>query len=220
VALGTPAIGTPNQLELRAVQTAVSNIRQRIEALETVTTGTVTQANTTTNASAAGIAQLRAMLAALSARVDALAPSADVLTADDAQSMLAVRGFMPHVPLTQNRPVDDAAGVLATRVFIPRAVSSLPVPDDEPEILAARVFMPHVLPGISPTADDSAAMLAARAFMPHVGLTQPVVVPTVPTADDSAAMLAARAFMPHVLPGILPTADDATNILAVSIFGA
>ena len=32
MALGKPAIPTPNQLELRAIQSAIGNIRQRIEA--------------------------------------------------------------------------------------------------------------------------------------------------------------------------------------------
>jgi len=62
MAFGKPAITTPNRLEMRPVQEAVRNTRQRIEALEAAVT--VLQ-NTGSAANAQAIAVLQAQVAAL-----------------------------------------------------------------------------------------------------------------------------------------------------------
>lgn len=63
--LGRPSISTPNDNSLRAMQTAISNIRQRIEGLEaaaglTSTIATANAINVSINALRAQIAQLQA----------------------------------------------------------------------------------------------------------------------------------------------------------------
>ncbi len=62
MALGSPAINTPNALDLRALQTAISNTRQRIEQLEKQL-GTVSS----TAASATSTVSLSAILSKLAA---------------------------------------------------------------------------------------------------------------------------------------------------------
>ena len=74
---GKPSIPTPNRLEARAVQLAISNARQRIEQIEaainTLQGQTTTLQNTSSNAaSAAELASLQSQITALSARVTVL----------------------------------------------------------------------------------------------------------------------------------------------------
>lgn len=61
MALGRPAIPTPNRLDLRAAQDAISSARQRIEAIEAV----VAQLQVAPNATASTIALLQAQVARL-----------------------------------------------------------------------------------------------------------------------------------------------------------
>lgn len=119
MALGKPAIPTPNQLEIRSIATAISNARQRIEALEAVsgsTSGAVVQLQNTGETS---LNTLRSLLDALDARIAAL--EGTIVVSDGMDTQLAVRAFMPHVPITQ--PVssgstpDDASTILAGQVF-------------------------------------------------------------------------------------------------------
>lgn len=75
MALGKPNIDTPRALELRVVAQAIGNIRQRIEAVEALSTITAAQAGETTLRAGQqniSITALRAQLVALAARVDAL----------------------------------------------------------------------------------------------------------------------------------------------------
>jgi hypothetical protein len=77
MALGKPAIPTPNRVDLRALQTAIANTRERIEALEgalTALQGSTVQLQNTTSASAsaAQLASLQSQITALAARVTIL----------------------------------------------------------------------------------------------------------------------------------------------------
>jgi hypothetical protein len=70
--LGTPSISDPRANDLRAFQTAVSNIRQRIEAIETQAAQNTGAATSSTNISSLVLNTLRAQLAALQANLSAL----------------------------------------------------------------------------------------------------------------------------------------------------
>jgi hypothetical protein len=75
MALGKPPISTPRTLELRVVAQAVENIRQRIEAIEGVSTTTAAQAGETTLRAGQqniSISALRAQIVALTALVGTL----------------------------------------------------------------------------------------------------------------------------------------------------
>lgn len=71
MAFGKPAIGTPNQLELRSIASAISNARQRIEQLEQSVSTNAAIAAQSGNTTAI-LAALRATLGTLSARVTLL----------------------------------------------------------------------------------------------------------------------------------------------------
>lgn len=70
--LGSPSISTPNRLDLRAVQTAIGNTRQRIEAIEAQLAQALNIANSVGTISSTVINTLRSQLAALTARVAVL----------------------------------------------------------------------------------------------------------------------------------------------------
>ncbi len=76
--LGKPSITTPNALDLRALQTAVSNIRQRIEALE----GALGAATSTVQSAAQiSLSNILSRLAVLQNEIDAIDISGGDLTA-------------------------------------------------------------------------------------------------------------------------------------------
>jgi len=66
-----PAIPTPNAIELRAVQTAISNARQRIEAIE-ASLGTVSATVQAASGSSVSLNALRAEVATLEGQISAL----------------------------------------------------------------------------------------------------------------------------------------------------
>ena len=82
--LGSPAVSTPNQLALRPIQDAVSNIRQRLQAIETLVTALENAGSTASLASA--VAKLQAEV--------------DNLTAGTFESItLAVPDYMSVTPV-------------------------------------------------------------------------------------------------------------------------
>lgn len=95
--LGYPAITTPNALDLRAVQTAIGNARQRIETLERLIA--VLQASTapTGTTDNAALNVLRAQLAALTVRVTALenAAASDIGTFTAGEPITVGVGVVP-----------------------------------------------------------------------------------------------------------------------------
>lgn len=113
--LGSPAIPTPNQIELRAIQTAISNARQRIEALEravNTNTDTAGAANVAAKTQSNG---LLALINALTVRVAAL--EAEIVTADSGDLQISARAFMPHVPLMPDPLPQETATILAGQIF-------------------------------------------------------------------------------------------------------
>lgn len=94
MAFGKPAIGTPNQLELRSIASAISNTRQRIEQLEqSVNTNAAiaAQASNTT----ALLTALRATLGTLSARVTAL----ETIVGSDTIQLTAATSIPAYTPI-------------------------------------------------------------------------------------------------------------------------
>jgi hypothetical protein len=71
MALGKPAIPPVNALELRVVQTAVSNARQRIEAIE-ASLGTVSATVQAASGTSVSLNALRAQVALLATEIGAL----------------------------------------------------------------------------------------------------------------------------------------------------
>ena len=92
MALGRPSITTPPQLELRGLQAAISNTRQRIEAIEAELARVAGQTGQTaltggvggSTGSAIAIANLQTQLTALTSRVTALEAAITALQANDA----------------------------------------------------------------------------------------------------------------------------------------
>jgi len=93
MALGKPPISTPRTLELRVVAQAVENIRQRIEAIEAISTTTAAQAGETTLRAGQqniSISALRAQLVALAAQVAALVAADQEMETFRAGSAIAI----------------------------------------------------------------------------------------------------------------------------------
>ena len=72
MALGKPSITTPNRVDLRAIQDAISNARQRIEAIEAEIQKTAQAATTVGQSSSTVLNTLRSQVAALTIRVTTL----------------------------------------------------------------------------------------------------------------------------------------------------
>lgn len=106
MAFGKPAIGTPNQLELRSIASAISNTRQRIEQLEQSVVTNAAIASQSSNTTAI-LAALQATLGTLSARVALLESEirSDVI---QLTASAAVAAYAPVVAsgATACRPAD------------------------------------------------------------------------------------------------------------------
>lgn len=97
MALGSPSITTPNALDLRSIQTAIGNIRQRLEAAETaLATASSTAGQSTINANAQ-LTQLQQQLNALAQRVLALENATQTDFADyiAGETIAANQGVVP-----------------------------------------------------------------------------------------------------------------------------
>ena len=138
MALGKPAIGTPNQLDLRPIAAAVSNIRQRIEAIEASLNTTTAVAGTTANGTNSQISALQQALASLTVQVNALA-AATVSAVDSANLTLAQRVFHPAAP-SMPLAVDDASLTIAQQALQRRSPAPPPPAADSLSILAVQVF--------------------------------------------------------------------------------
>lgn len=139
MALGLPAINTPNQLELRAIQTAIGNARQRIEALERTTNTNASSAAAATSAAGSQTNGLRVLLAQLEARVTVL--EGEIMPIDASDLQLAVRTFQPHTPAAPPARVDAHEDQIATRVFMPHVpLKADPLPQETATILAGQIF--------------------------------------------------------------------------------
>jgi hypothetical protein len=137
MALGKPAIATPARLEIRAIGDAISNIRQRIEAIEAQTGTNFLSVTQLQNAGNVQISTLRQLLDQLEARVTVL--ETEIVAFEDVQPQLAVRVFMPHNPIPA--PRDEGAGLLAARAFLPHVPLTQPIlPQDGATILANQIF--------------------------------------------------------------------------------
>lgn len=161
--LGFPAITNPR--DARATADAVSNIRQRIEAIESMLT---TVSSTVTQSSSAGDVQfntLRLLISQLTALVTQL--ESELLAADDAQIQLATRTFQPHTPVVPPQPVDAHEDQIATRVFMPHVLleQKRAVSDTEAQ-LATQVFArrPPTLPDPTLAGDNAARILITQIF--------------------------------------------------------
>ncbi len=159
--LGKPSIS--NSRDPRGMTEAISNIRQRIEAIEGLL-GTVNA--TVGQASTAGSTQfntLRQLIAQLTALVDQLA--AEIVAADDAQLQIAVRSFQPHNPSTPGTNAEETTNQIAVRAFMPHMpLTQALLPESSTDQLATRAFAPHV-PLVAPVAfNDTSGILANQIF--------------------------------------------------------
>jgi hypothetical protein len=129
LSLGRPSITTPPQLELRGVQAAIANTRQRIEAIEQELARVAGQSGQTAYAggsassvgSSAAITALQAALATLSARVTVLEALVDGIGAGivvgDGLGNFTVRTLVAGTNITitngtgvSGNPIISAAG--------------------------------------------------------------------------------------------------------------
>lgn len=120
--LGFPAISTPNKIDLRAVQTAISNARQRIEQLEQFVAllQSSTSSSTTASPSSVTLNALRAQIAALTQRVTALenqfvGDDAGIVVWNGAALVTRVLGAGANISITNadgvsSNPVISATG--------------------------------------------------------------------------------------------------------------
>ena len=110
MALGRPSITTPSNLELRGVQSAIANTRQRIEAIEAEVARVAGQAGQTAYSGGAGgsvgstiaIASLQTSVTALTARVTTLEGSVTALQASDAVQDGQISGLQYDVAAAQH----------------------------------------------------------------------------------------------------------------------
>ena len=98
--LGKPAINTPNALDLRALQTAISNTRQRIEALEAQLGITSSMAQTTSSTTTTNLNSILTQLSMLAARIAVLenATTTDVATFTAGESITIGQCVVPIGP--------------------------------------------------------------------------------------------------------------------------
>jgi predicted RecA/RadA family phage recombinase len=80
MAFGKPSITTPNAMELRSIAAAVSNARQRIEAIERSLTIVESTAGQSTSGATAQLAALRGQIVLLAERLTVLESAASVDT--------------------------------------------------------------------------------------------------------------------------------------------
>lgn len=159
MALGKPSISDVRTLDVRALATTISNIRQRFEALEGAlnTASATSSAQGTANFTQFGI--LRQLIAQLQTQIDALGSLGAV---DDANLVLAQRSFNPVPPPAATAPavvVDDASLVLSQRTFNPGPPSAPPTStplaaDDASMVLAQRSFSPPITPPLVASVTD------------------------------------------------------------------
>lgn len=119
--LGTPAITTPKVLELRPLQDAISNTRQRIEALERALTAVAAQAGQTAYAGTGGasnatIAALQVQIATLTTTVNSLQATIDALLALDDGYVTITSGVLGSTAVASGDDVlyDDTGRALLT----------------------------------------------------------------------------------------------------------
>ena len=98
--LGKPAIPTPNALDLRALQTAISNTRQRIEALEAQLGIASSMAQTTSSTTTTNLNSILTQLSVLAARIAVLenATTTDVATFTAGESITIGQCVVPIGP--------------------------------------------------------------------------------------------------------------------------
>jgi len=184
---GKPSISDIRNNDVRSLSSAISNIRQRIEAIEGslgVVESTVNQSSTT------GSTQfnvLRQQIIALQAALTALEDVVASIAPDGDQMQIAMRIFQPHAPAAPPEPVEGTTNQIAVRAF-----------------------MPHVPLAQTRDVADVAAQLAVRAFQPHVPLTQTRDV------ADAGAVLAAQSFAPRTARlRHQPIADEEVTVNAL-----
>jgi hypothetical protein len=114
MALGKPAIAAPTRLELRPIADAVSNVRQRIEALEALLNTTSATASTTVFNASSQIAALQQAVSVLTAQIAAIGTSSNAV--NDASLTIAQQAMQRRAPPSPP-PAADSLGILATQVF-------------------------------------------------------------------------------------------------------
>jgi Uncharacterized conserved protein (DUF2190) len=97
MALGSPSISQPKQDDNRSLQTAVSNIRQRIEALEALLTSTSATATATANSTTTNLNSILNTLSLLQSEITALqnAQTTDVESFIAGEAILAGQCVVP-----------------------------------------------------------------------------------------------------------------------------
>ncbi len=184
---GKPSISDIKSNDVRPLSVAISNIRQRIEAIEGALGSVESTVNQSSTTGSTQFNVLRQQIAALQLALNALEAAVAELAADGSQTLLAMRSFTPRNP---NPPA--------------------PPPEEQTNQIATRAFMPHVPLTQTRDAADIGAQLATRAFMPHVPLTQTRDV------ADRDAQLAAQVFAPrNARLRHQPIADEEVSVNAL-----
>lgn len=113
---GFPGIPTPRTLELRPVQEAINNIRERFQGLETQLAQTIAIVGADTSAQALGV--LQAQVTSLAAALNALSAQVADIDSSGASDLLAMDSKMRAIAQAYaSRGPDDANSVIANRVF-------------------------------------------------------------------------------------------------------
>ena len=186
---GKPAI--PDVKGDRPLSVAISNIRQRIEAIEGALGSVESTVNQSSSTGSTQFNVLRQQIAALQLALTALEAAVADLAADGSQTLLAVRSFTPRNP---NPPA--------------------PPPEEQTNQIAVRAFMPHVSLTQARDVSDAGAQLATQAFARRPAFNAPM------PPEEQTNQIAVRAFMPHVPLKQERGIDDAPSIIATQIFGA
>lgn len=139
--LGKPSISDVKNLDIRSITVAISNIRQRIEAVETelgTTTSTAQQAASTSNTQ---FNTLRQQLALLQQALATLTIVVNGIAVDSEDSQIAARVFAARNPYLQAPAPEDGVNQIANQAFARR----LTLPDnlavnDASRMIAAQIF--------------------------------------------------------------------------------
>jgi len=200
MALGSPSITTPNALDLRVLQTAIQNIRQRIEAAEAVigTTSSTVRAQANSQNSSGSFGALLAQLTTLALRVSALenTNSTDIESFLAGETITLGQGVVPIDALSVGAadPSDPTRILGLLGVAINAASTGAMV-----QVQRRGVYAP---PGVSGLLVDRAV------YVDGTGITQ------TPGSNDATALLlgiavsSTQIYVDPSVPVVLATAFD------------
>jgi hypothetical protein len=228
MALGRPSITTPSNLELRGVQSAIANTRQRIEAIEAEVARVAGQAGQTAYSGGAGgsvgstiaIASLQTSVTALTARVTTLEGSVTALQASDAVQDGQISALQYDVAAAQH-DISVLSGMVSGLVYdinrfdLRRQCLDLFVGDETTAITVGTAKLTRRAPFAFTITDVRASLSTAQAtgsiFTVNVLKNGTTIFSTKITIDNTERTSTTAAALP-VLSTTALTSDDELTV--------